>query len=125
LLTPFFFYGTTLSVMGLGSGYLQDSYGFTSTTAGFLLATPQIILIIILPLLGNMVDKFGSVSTFCIKLFEFSCNNWRTSSSWFRILNVHSWMLQMFQSTPRNVNDRIELGTVCTYSMVEFIVTTI
>lgn len=70
LLTPFFFYGVIFTVMGLGSGYLQDSYGFTSTTAGFLLATPQIVLIIILPLVGKIVDRFGCISTFCTLLLN-------------------------------------------------------
>jgi MFS family permease len=108
--------------MGVGSGYLQDSFGFTSTMAGFFLATPQIILIMVLPFMGKMVDRFGSVSTFCIILVKLSCNNWRTSSSWFSLPNVHPWMLQMLQSTTRNADDRIEFSAVCANSMVKSIV---
>ena len=37
VLTAFFFYGTAFSAMGIASGFMQEKYGFTNVSAGFLL----------------------------------------------------------------------------------------
>ncbi len=35
--TAFFFYGTVFGTMGIASGFIQEKYGFTNVSAGFLL----------------------------------------------------------------------------------------
>jgi len=52
--------------MGIASGFIQHKYNFTNVSAGFLLSAPQIIVLLVFPLFGKIVDKYGCLSIMCI-----------------------------------------------------------
>jgi len=59
-------YIAIVNSIAIGSGVLQNRFGYSSTEAGFLYTLPYIISAVLSPLFGAFVNKFGHRMTFIL-----------------------------------------------------------
>lgn len=69
--TAFFTYGTIFSAIGIASGFIQEKYGFTNVSAGFLLVNIIIIEIVSSTIVN--IDIFPYIWNTCRQMWNAFC----------------------------------------------------